>query len=234
MNHWTAAGLCVAGAATALYATRRLLSPRAEDPVLPVGQPLRAIVLNTGERSIRASDAHGVLARLETTERKPTILVLHTLGGAVTPVVQIAEAVNTHGSVITYVPYYALSGGTLIALASKSIYMSENAVLGPVDPQIGFVSAAAILSVLDSKPIERVDDQTVALAHEARISVEETREFVSRFVPDERAVNELVAGVSSHGYPIRRERARALGLAVRDASPNASLDAFVRASIPVR
>lgn len=30
-----------------------------------------------------------------------------------------------------------MSGGTLIALAADEIVMDENAVLGPVDPQLG-------------------------------------------------------------------------------------------------
>ena len=34
-------------------------------------------------------------------------------------------------------PHYAMSGGTLIALAADEIVMSDHAVLGPVDPQMG-------------------------------------------------------------------------------------------------
>jgi len=34
-----------------------------------------------------------------------------------------------------FVPDYAVSGGTLIALAADEIVMCEHAVLGPVDPQ---------------------------------------------------------------------------------------------------
>jgi ClpP class serine protease len=35
-----------------------------------------------------------------------------------------------------------MSGGTLIALAADEIVMSEHALLGPTDPQIGKFSAA--------------------------------------------------------------------------------------------
>jgi ClpP class serine protease len=34
-------------------------------------------------------------------------------------------------------PHYAMSGGTLIALAADEIEMSEHTVIGPVDPQLG-------------------------------------------------------------------------------------------------
>jgi ClpP class serine protease len=38
--------------------------------------------------------------------------------------------------VTVYVPVYAMSGGTLIALAADEIVMGEFSVLGPIDPQI--------------------------------------------------------------------------------------------------
>ena len=51
---------------------------------------------------------------------------------------QIARAVSKHkGRVTVFVPHYAMSGGTLIALAADEIVMCKHAVLGPVDPQLG-------------------------------------------------------------------------------------------------
>ena len=47
-----------------------------------------------------------------------------------------------------FVPHYAMSGGTLIALAADEIVMYEDAVLGPVDPQLGQYPAASILTVV--------------------------------------------------------------------------------------
>jgi ClpP class serine protease len=38
------------------------------------------------------------------------------------------------GKVTVFVPHYAMSGGTLLALAADEIVMDDNAVLGPVDP----------------------------------------------------------------------------------------------------
>ena len=59
---------------------------------------------------------------------------------------QIAKAIKKHkGKVTAFVPHYAMSGGTLISLAADEIVMSEHAVLGPVDPQVGKFPAASIL-----------------------------------------------------------------------------------------
>ena len=74
------------------------------------------------------------------------ISVLHTPGGLVLASEQIARAVAKHPAKVTvFVPHYAMSGGTMIALAADEIWMDDNAVLGPVDPQLGNYPAASIL-----------------------------------------------------------------------------------------
>jgi len=42
--------------------------------------------------------------------------------------------------------------------------VDENAVLGPVDPQIGQYPAASVLRVVREKPVAEIDDQTLILA----------------------------------------------------------------------
>src|SRR2546427_3545955 len=92
----------------------------------------------------------------------PIDLVLHTPGGLVLAAVQIARALHEHqGKVTAFVPHYAMSGGTLIALAADEIVMSRHAVLGPVDPQLGQSPAASILKVLEKKVVslDSVDER---------------------------------------------------------------------------
>jgi len=65
-------------------------------------------------------------------------MVLHTPGGLVLASEQIALALEKHPSKVTvFIPHYAMSGGTMIALAADEIVLDENAVMGPVDPQLG-------------------------------------------------------------------------------------------------
>ena len=78
-----------------------------------------------------------------------------------------------------FVPHYAMSGGTLIALAADEIVMSPHAVLGPVDPQLGQHSAASILAVVRDKPIPEIDDQTLMWADQARKAIEQVRALVA-------------------------------------------------------
>src|SRR5947208_2793758 len=90
-------------------------------------------------RYIDINDSEEVLRAIHLTDPKiPLDLVLHTPGGLVLAATQIARAVFKHeGKVTVFVPHYAMSGGTLIALAADEIVMCEHAVLGPVDPQLG-------------------------------------------------------------------------------------------------
>src|ERR1700722_12532736 len=120
-------------------------------------------------RYIDINDSEDVIRAIHLTDPEiPLDLVLHTPGGLVLAATQIARAVlKREGKVTVFVPHYAMSGGTLIALAAKEIVMSEDAVLGPVDPQLGEHPAASILKVLRQKPIAEVDDHTLILADQA-------------------------------------------------------------------
>jgi ClpP class serine protease len=88
---------------------------------------------------ISIEDSEAVLRAIRLTPpEQPIDLILHTPGGLVLAAEQIANALSDHkGKVTVFVPHYAMSGGTLIALAANEIVMDTNAVLGPVDPQIG-------------------------------------------------------------------------------------------------
>ncbi|HEX7973789.1 MAG TPA: ATP-dependent Clp protease proteolytic subunit, partial [Anaerolineales bacterium] len=114
-------------------------------------------------RYIDINDSEEVLRAIKlTNDDVPIDLVLHTPGGLVLAAEQIASALCRHPAKVTvFVPHYAMSGGTLIALAADEIVMDENAVLGPVDPQIGQQPAASILAVLEQKSVDKIDDQTL-------------------------------------------------------------------------
>src|SRR6202162_872784 len=100
-------------------------------------------------RYIDINDSEEVLRAIHMTDPEIAFdLVLHTPGGLVLAATQIARAIFTRkGKVTVFVPHYAMSGGTLLALAADEIVMSEYAVLGPVDPQLGEYPAASILKV---------------------------------------------------------------------------------------
>jgi len=128
--------------------------------------------------------------------------------------------------VTVFVPHYAMSGGTLISLAADEIVMDENAVLGPVDPQIGQSPASSILTVLEQKEPKDIDDQTLITADIARKAVAQmratVRELLSERLPIEKAsalAEKLTSGAWTHDYPITAQEAKAMGLPVTTEMP---------------
>ncbi len=129
-------------------------------------------------RYIDINDSEEVLRAIQMTdENVPLDLILHTPGGLVLAALQIAKAVRDHKAKVTvFVPHYAMSGGTLIALAADEIVMCTHSVLGPIDPQLGQSPAASLIKVVEQKPIARVDDQTLVLADVGRKAITQVKE----------------------------------------------------------
>ena len=194
-------------------------------------------------RYIDVNDSEQVMRAIHLTDPAvPLDLVLHTPGGLVLAALQIARAIHKHqGKVTAFVPHYAMSGGTLIALAADEIVMSEYAVLGPVDPQLGQYPAASILKAVARKPVAEVDDQTLILADQAEKAMSEVRESVHELLADkctpekaEELSRLLSDGTWTHDHPITYERARSFGLPVRSDIPVELLDLMNLYPQPVR
>jgi ClpP class serine protease len=147
---------------------------------------------------------------------------LHTPGGLVLAASQIAQAIKDHPAKTTVmVPHYAMSGGTLIALAADEIVMDKHAVLGPVDPQLMNYPAPSILNAVAKKEPKDVDDATLIMADIAEKAINQVREFVFELLKDKmgeekaRAVAKILTeGKWTHDYPISCEVAKELGLKV--------------------
>jgi ClpP class serine protease len=184
-------------------------------------------------RYIDIDDSEQLLRAIRLTPADmPIDLLLHTPGGLVLASDQIAHALKRHdGRITVIVPHYAMSGGTLVALAADEILMDPDAVLGPVDPQLGSLPrgswpAASILKALEQDNPNR-DDETLLLGDVARKAIDQVRATVEELLEgrvDEAEAKRLAALLSegrwTHDYPIRLEEARTLGLPVSDAVPD--------------
>jgi ClpP class serine protease len=193
-------------------------------------------------RYIDINDSEEVLRAIHMTDPDvPIDIVLHTPGGLVLAALQIARAVHKHkGRVTAIVPHYAMSGGTLIALAADEIVMSEDAVIGPVDPQLGQYPAASILKAVARKPVERVRDETLILADQSEKAISQVRESVRELLSDkapekaEELARLLSEGTWTHDHPITFETAKGFGLPVRSDIPAEFMDLMNLYPQPVR
>lgn len=170
---------------------------------------------------INIEDSEQVLRAIRLTPPgMPIDILLHTPGGLVLASQQIANALKNHQAKVTvFVPHYAMSGGTMIALAADEIIMDANAVLGPVDPQINGYPAASIIKAVKSKDINEVDDQTLIMADIAEKAVKQVRQSLFEILKDRLDDGKawdlagiLTEGQWTHDHPIRCGELADMGL----------------------
>jgi len=191
-------------------------------------QETRSLFGFSVSRHIDLEDAQTIIAAIkETPTDRPIDLILHTPGGIVLAAMQIARAVEAHPAKVTVlVPVYAMSGGTLIALAADEIVLGEFSVLGPIDPQIVGLPAASIVRARDSKPVEHVFDLTLVLADVSEKALDQVkRGAVELMTPrlDQAKAEELAAKLAgghwTHDYALTATEATKIGLPVTVGMP---------------
>lgn len=179
-------------------------------------------------RYINLEDAQSIIAAVkETPKDVPIDLVLHTPGGLVLAAMQIARAVEAHpAKVRAFIPVFAMSGGTLIALAADEIVMGEFSVLGPIDPQLSGFPAASIVKARDSKPIAEVHDLTLVLADMGEKALAQVKqgaaELMKERLGEEKAnhlADKLAGGYWTHDYALTAQEASSLGLPIKVGMP---------------
>ncbi len=182
-------------------------------------------------RFIDIEDSEAIIRAIRTTPpEQPIALILHTPGGLVLAASQIAMALRSHpAKKIVIVPHYAMSGGTLIALAADEILLDRHAVLGPLDPQLptskGTFPAPSLVKIAKIKG-EKASDEILIYADIAEKALREMQGFIKKILngkmPDEKAeeiAKKLTEGYYTHDYPITFEEAKELGLPVKDKIP---------------
>ena len=191
-------------------------------------QEKRSLFGFTVARHIDLEDAQTIIAAIkETPDDMPIDLVIHTPGGIVLAAMQIARAVEAHKAKVTvYVPVYAMSGGTLIALAADEIVLGEFSVLGPIDPQIAGFPAASIVKARNAKPAESVFDLTFVLADMGEKALAQVKrgavELLTRRMERgaaEALAEKLAGGHWTHDYALTATEAATLGLPIKVGMP---------------
>ena len=177
-------------------------------------------------RHIDIDDSESVLRAIRSTRPGRTIeIILHTPGGLVLAASQIAQALADYdGRVIAVVPHYAMSGGTLIALAADEIVIDRHGALGPVDPQLGQYPAASLVEVASLPGVHK--DETLILANVGRKALRQVEVVVmhmlERHLPEARArelAHLLSSGVWTHDHPLMATELEQLGLPVKFGVP---------------
>ncbi len=180
-------------------------------------------------RFISTVDSQEIIKTLrKIPDDKPVDILLHTPGGMVLAAHQIAEALLKHkGEVNIHIPYYAMSGGTYLALAATNIYMPKTANLGPINPQIGRFPAVSIKEVLEKKDPKDIDDQTLILGDVSEKAISEVRENARSILTkndyskeqSDEILEELMSENYTHSRMIDYDLVKKIGLRVSEEVP---------------
>jgi ClpP class serine protease len=178
-------------------------------------------------RHIDIDDAESVLRAIrETSPGRPIEIVLHTPGGLVLAARQIAAALADHdGKVTAVVPHYAMSGGTMIALAADEILVDAHAALGPIDPQLGQYPAASLVAVADLPGPHK--DEILILADVSRKALHQVQVFAAELLEQHmdaaqaREVARILStGLWTHDHPLMPRDLEGLRLPVKIGVPD--------------
>tara|TARA_R110001599_G_scaffold341026_1_gene561786 strand:- start:223 stop:1110 length:888 start_codon:yes stop_codon:yes gene_type:complete len=98
--------------------------------------------------SIDDNDKNGLMTTVHGLERdKGLDLILHTPGGSITATESIVHYLRVmfKDNIRVFIPQIAMSAGTMIACASKEIFMGNESNIGPIDPQFGGIPAHGVI-----------------------------------------------------------------------------------------
>ena len=115
---------------------------------------------------ISDADKNGFMSVIHGLNRERGLdLILHTPGGDMAATESLIEYLRQmfDDDIVAFVPQIAMSGGTIIALACKEIYMGKESSIGPIDPQFGGLAATGLLQEFERIRDEIKKEPTTAL-----------------------------------------------------------------------
>lgn len=162
-------------------------------------------------------------------------IILESGGGQLDASVKLVNICEQYSDVFNvYVPFYAKSAATVIALSAHELYLGRAGELGPVDPQIShplendmMIQALSIRDAIDfiendisddtikSQLIDQLDTYWIGASQRA---IDQSREYLKDVArgADQDKVIQLVEDYKDHGYPIDRSRCDELGIHTRN------------------
>ncbi len=160
-------------------------------------------------------------------------ILIHTYGGSLPCTEVICNCIINHkqsnykGKIFAYIPYYAYSGGCMIALVCDKIIMSKYAILGQCDGQqliSRHHSISSIIEAVDYKKAlhETINEEWLVAYCNAQLYKSRQLEYINRLIKANRfdeelgkiIYNEFFSGKYNHDKIFFAEEAKGIGLDV--------------------
>jgi len=190
-------------------------------------------LIHEGDGGLDAEDATDVLSVLQRLKpNDPVDVILHTHGGSASAANRIAAALVHRRRTAAFIPFYAESAGTEVALATQQIFLGSEANLSPVDIHIEGTPARDIVELAREQGRRASEGLKLAAKVAERALRDEARTIAALIHPNHKKANgaaltrKLTSGRSYHGELIRLANAKQLGINVKRGVPEA-LYAFI-------
>jgi hypothetical protein len=189
---------------------------------------------------IAYEEASYLCEKIRRSKKSPLLVILHTLGGYSFPSEMIANAIKHHpNKKSACVPYVAMSGGTVIALATDKIHMGKDAFLGPIDTQYRGFPAVAFDQLRKDKHPDAISDEVMLTSYMVDQHMKKAMERAmsvlnpAHQVKDDKefVVRELMAAGRHHAEPISYAEAKKLHINVDTHMPSDDVLALVDARL---
>lgn len=154
-------------------------------------------------------------------------LILYTPGGEIFSSLYISRLLNKYdGKIRSYIPIYAMSGGTLIALSTDEIFMNKYSCLGAVDPQLGtffkYGSARSWKEIVKLKK-NKSEDSSIGMRFMGEQYTKSIKNEINELLRDKinnkdkrKFVEYLTSGGIEHGKPLTIDILNKYGLNVNE------------------
>jgi hypothetical protein len=184
-------------------------------------------VIHEGAQKIDDEEATDLITEINLLDKSvPLDVILHTHGGYLSACDRIAEALVRRPRTAAFVPFYAMSGGTKIALATRQIFFGSGANLGPTDVQYMGSPALDIIQTAREEG-DAASEQLKFAAREVRRVLKEESKKACRLINRRHKgffggcslAQNLTSGERYHGARITYAEARKLKIKVSDKLP---------------
>lgn len=197
-------------------------------------RPGRALIalVHEGDQGLDAEDATDFLTALaHLPHDHPVDVILHTHGGAATAANRIAAALVARPNTAAFVPFYAESAGTEVALATEEVFLGKDAHLSPIDIQIEGLPARDLVKLARKAGAEASEKLQLSARMAERMLRDEARTIDGLIHPQHKKsriklAKRLTGGYTYHGERLGLGEAKKLGIAVSAGVP-AALYGFI-------
>lgn len=185
-------------------------------------------VIHEGEQILYDEEATDIITEINLLDKRtPVDVVLHTPGGLLSACDRVSEALLRRKRTAAFVPFYAMSGGTKIALATESVVFGNGANLGPIDVQYGGRPARDILQLEREMGDKASEELKLAAKEVRRVLEQESRQACAHINRKHKGfwgrcelADELTKGERYHGARITLKEAKKLGIRATKGLPS--------------